>query len=86
MTDIISLGESFEGAAFVPKIGDKVEFLSDRQTEKGPSSGTVLAVDRDTKTATIRHSDHPGETFRWSDVSARRFTIAHDGRPLWQLT
>lgn len=54
--------------AFIPRAGDRVEFRSDRQTEKGPSSGSVIAVDRDARTATIRHSDHPGETFRWHDL------------------
>lgn len=40
---------------FTPQIGDHVEFLSDRQTEKGPSGGRVVIVEG-SKVA-IRHSD-----------------------------
>jgi hypothetical protein len=78
-------GERLHGAAFVPRVGDRVEFRSDRQTEKGPSAGSVTATDRDARTATIRHSDHPGETFRWGCVKVAYFVIAHDGSPLWVL-
>lgn len=37
------------------KPGDYVEFLSDRQTEKGPSMGRVVSISNDR--VTIRHSD-----------------------------
>jgi hypothetical protein len=79
-------GERLQGAAFIPRVGDKVEFHSDLQTEKGPSAGSVIAVDRDARTAVIRHSDHPGETFNWGDVKVDYYKIAHDGRPFWMLT
>jgi hypothetical protein len=79
------MNERLPNASFVPKVGDKVEFRSDIQTEKGPSAGSVIAVDRNALTATIRHSDHPGETFKWRDVEVEYYTIAHDGRPLWVL-
>ena len=78
-------GERLHGAAFVPRVGEKVEFRSDRQTEKGPSAGSVIAVDRDAKTVTIRHSDHPGEAFQWAHVKVAYFVIAPDGLPLWVL-
>jgi hypothetical protein len=78
-------GERLYGAGFVPRVGERVEFCSDKQTEKGPSAGRVIAVDRDARTATIRHSDHPGEMFNWGDVKVAYFVVAHDGSPLWVL-
>jgi len=85
MMDFLAQGERLHGAAFIPRVGEKVEFCSDLQTEKGPSAGSIIAVDRDARTAIIRHSDHPGETFRWGDIKVNYFVIAHDGRPLWVL-
>jgi len=82
---VLAQGERLYGASFIPRVGDKVEFLSDLQTEKGPSAGSVISVDREAHTATIRHSDHPGETFRWVGVKVDYFVIAYDGRPLWVL-
>lgn len=58
----IELGEERQGAVpldGVMRAGDCAEFLSDRQTEKGPSSGTITDVTGDH--VTIRHSDDPGE-------------------------
>lgn len=69
-----------------PKRGDKVEFLSDLQTEKGPSSGVVTTADWDAGLVTIRHSDHPGELFDWAAIKVASFGTASDGSPLWQLT
>jgi hypothetical protein len=89
MTDgrkFMEIGDRLDAPFFIPRVGDKVEFHSDRQTEKGPSAGSIIAVDRDQKTATIRHSDHPGETFSWGDVKVEYFSIAHDGRPFWMLS
>lgn len=68
-----------------PKIGDKVEFFSDLQAEKGPSSGSVTAADWQSGLVEIRHSDHPGEMFDWAKVKVSEFGTALDGRPLWQL-
>jgi hypothetical protein len=68
MPELIDESTVMHGAAFIPRVGDRVEFWSDRQTEKGPSSGSVVAVDRARRTATIRHSDHPGEVFEWAKV------------------
>lgn len=68
-----------------PRVDDKVEFLSDRQTEKGPSAGVVIDANRRTGFVTVRHSDHPGEVFDWARVQIKRFVLAHDGRPLWQM-
>ena len=34
--------------AFTPQAGDIIEFLSDRQTEKGPCSGHVVGIYGDT--------------------------------------
>lgn len=52
-----------------PRVGDKIEFLSDRLTDKGPSSGVVT----DTKTTVdgaylrVRHSDTE-EWMSWEDL------------------
>jgi hypothetical protein len=77
--------ERLYGALFKPNVNDKIEFHSDIQTEKGPSTGEVISINCCAQTATIRHSDHPGETFRWADVEVSYFVIAYDGRPLWVL-
>lgn len=84
--DFMFPGERMQGAAFIPRVGDKVEFHSDRQTEKGPSAGSVIAVDRDARTVTIRHFDHPGESFKWADVKVEYFSRSHDDKPFWMLT
>lgn len=83
--DAMFPGQRIVEATFIPKVGDRIEFISDRLTEKGPSSGSIIAVDRDARTATIRHSDHPGETFGWSEVRVQYFSIAHDGCPFWAI-
>jgi hypothetical protein len=72
---------------FMPRHGDIVEFLSDRQTEKGPSSGTVIAIDRDIDLCRIRHSDTI-ETFKMSKVLVKRYNRhrSHpDQKPYWGL-
>ena len=43
-------------------VNDVCEFISDTQTEKGPSSGRVTYADDEF--IAIAHSDHPGEFFR----------------------
>lgn len=43
-------------------VNDVCEFVSDRQAEKGPSSGRVTFVDDDF--IVIAHSDHSGQPFR----------------------
>lgn len=70
---------------FIPSAFDYVEFLSDRQTEKGPSSGQVTWTDYAAGTCVIRHSDHPGETFRIKDVRSVRLSHRPGGAPLWIL-
>jgi len=57
--------------SFSPKIDDKVEFESDKQTEKGPSSGTVTKVDKGK--VIVEHSDHPGEEFAINKLEVKRF-------------
>jgi hypothetical protein len=42
---------------FMPFVGSVVEFLSDRQTEKGPSAGTVISCNWKNNTCVIRHSE-----------------------------
>lgn len=77
-----------EAPVFRPRVGHRVEFLSDAQTEKGPSSGHVIAVSDDGETATIRHSDHPGEVFRCADVQVmdlRKNRSSRNPDPLWML-
>lgn len=86
MSEIFNAGTRLDGAAFIPRVGDRVEFQSDRQTEKGPSAGSVIAVDREAHTAVIRHSDHPGETFRWQDVRVAYCRLRGPGDTFWALT
>ena len=43
-------------------VNDVCEFITDIQTEKGPSSGRVTYADNEF--VVIAHSDHPGEPFR----------------------
>ncbi|MCB1757519.1 MAG: hypothetical protein KDJ38_18500 [Gammaproteobacteria bacterium] len=47
-------------------VNDICEFVSDKQAEKGPSSGRVTFVDDDF--IVIAHSDHPGQPFRKQDL------------------
>lgn len=70
---------------FMPMVGDKIEFLTDAQTEKGPSGGSVVKVNYREEWCLIRHSDHPGERFEFAKVIVARTTKAQDGRRLWQL-
>lgn len=72
---------------FLPRLGDIVEFLSDRQTEKGPSSGSVVAVDYGAGNCSIRHSDTT-ERFVMADVRVKIYTRRRnhpDRRPYWGL-
>lgn len=85
MPDISDHGMKLDGAAFVPRAGDTIEFRSDRQTEKGPSSGSVTSVDRQARTAVIRHSDHPGESFCWKDVKVAYCRLRGPGNTFWML-
>ena len=67
------------------RVGDCVEFLSDRQTEKGPSAGTVTK--RDGNKVVIKHSDHPGEEFDISTLRMRGELRHRDGiSKLWLLS
>jgi hypothetical protein len=85
MVELFDAGTVLHGGFFVPKVGDRVEFWSDLQTEKGPSSGRVIAVDRDNQTATIRHSDHPGEVFEWGKVKVDYCRLNGPGDTYWRL-
>lgn len=85
MTELIDATTRLDGAAFIPRVGDRVEFRSDRQTEKGPSAGSVIAVDREARTAAIRHSDHAGETFRWQDVQVDFCRLGDPRGTYWSL-
>ena len=64
------------------KAGDYVEFLSDKQTEKGPSAGTV-SISRGSQII-IRHSDCT-EEFNSSDLVIHKKTTHHKGGTLWIL-
>lgn len=64
------------------EVGDAVEFMSDIQTEKGPSAGTVAS--RIDDEVYICHSD----TCEWFDrrrLDVERKTTRSDGRTLWIL-
>lgn len=66
------------------KVGDAVEFRSDSQTEKGPSTGRVTARDGDK--VCIRHSDHLGELFHAPSINVEKLATHHKGGPLWILS
>ncbi len=70
---------------FLPQAFDYVEFLSDQQTEKGPSSGRVISTNYTTRTCVIQHSDHPGETFNIDEVRYERLSHKPTGESLWIL-
>jgi hypothetical protein len=63
------------------KVGDWVEFASDWQTEKGPSSGKVVKVEGDS--VTIAHSDNPGEIFSIPALKVKQRTEHYRGGTLW---
>lgn len=65
------------------KAGDYVEFLSDKQTEKGPSSGKIKISMGDQ--LLIEHSDCT-EEFKRSKLQVHKQTTHHKGGILWQLT
>lgn len=65
------------------KVGDAIEFLSDRQTEKGPSAGRVISRAGDV--VCIRHSDDPGEMFDASTLIVERLSTHRHGGQLWML-
>ena len=72
---------------FLPRKGDIVEFLTDAQTEKGPSSGSVIAVNYKDRTCVIQHSDTE-ESFLMPDVIVgryRRHRNHPDRLPYWGL-
>ena len=63
--------------------GDFVEFCSDSQTDKGPSSGRCIS--RTGRKVVIRHSDHPGEEFDLDTLAMVEETTHHRGGKLWML-
>jgi hypothetical protein len=66
------------------KVDDQIEFLSDKQTEKGPSSGKVVAVGNK-DTVIIKHSDDPGELFTSSKLLVKSRTMKPGGIVHWTL-
>jgi len=73
---------------FNPMVNDRIEFDSDRQTEKGPSGGCVTQIDYRADECWIEHSDtgHPGERFVISEVKVLGRGRHHKtGRPFWLL-
>lgn len=64
------------------QIGDRVEFESDMQTEKGPSGGTVITATENA--VVIAHSDHPGETFERHDLQVS-YARNKKNRVYWAL-
>lgn len=63
--------------------GDHVDFGSDAQTEKGPSSGKVVKVEKGF--VTIAHSDDPGERFKAAKLKVRGIGRHRDGGVVWML-
>jgi len=64
------------------QVGDHIEFLSDEQTEKGPSTGVVEIVD--SNRIVINHSDITEEFFI-NDLSINRKSKHYNGKTLWIL-
>ncbi len=62
--------------------GDHVEFMSDKQTEKGPSAGVIRISMGDQ--ILIEHSDTK-EEFHISELDIVRKTTHHKGGVLWIL-
>lgn len=73
--------------AFLPRKGDIVEFLSDRQTDKGPASGHVTMVNYKSGICVIEFSDI-AETFVMRSLRVKRY-VRHrnhdDRKPYWGL-
>lgn len=69
---------------FLPKLGERVEFCSDRQFGKGPFSGSVLRMDNGI--AEIGHSDGQDWGFVITDnMKVKAKKEFHDGRICWTL-
>lgn len=66
-----------------PEAGDCIEFLSDKQTEKGPSAGTIHISCG--KQLLVKHSDCT-EEFNTDNLEIVRKTKGHDGRTLWMCS
>lgn len=68
-----------------PSVGDRIEFLSDRAVEAGPSAGhiTGMKITVDGLYVRVRHSDRE-QLLSWDDISATRKKAA-DGRVLWMV-
>lgn len=69
------------------KVGDLIEFLSDKQTKKGPSSGSIIEIDTVEKSdiqigIVVKHSNHPGEWFPMSHLEHIRTIERDDGKIL----
>lgn len=65
-----------------PKAGDHVAFLSDKQTEKGPSSGVITISCG--KQILINHSDC-SEEFSVDSLVINKKTRHHKGGVLWMF-
>lgn len=63
-----------------PKAGDYIEFLSDRQTDKGPSSG-IITISSGEKIL-LKHSDCT-EEFDVGDLVIVKKTKHRNGGILW---
>lgn len=79
--DLIANGE-LNIASDRMKVGDYIEFLSDRQTEKGPSIGFVKTIVG--TRVLIQHSDC-SEEFNYNQLIVKKKTTHHDGGTLWIL-
>ncbi|NCD13707.1 MAG: hypothetical protein EOL92_00555 [Bacteroidia bacterium] len=66
-----------------PKAGDHVEFLSDMQTEKGPSAG-VITISCGNKIL-VKHSDTT-EEFIINNLMVVKRTTHNNGNTLWMLS
>jgi phage-related protein (TIGR01555 family) len=66
----------------LPKVGDRVEFLGDGQTEKGPSSGSVVSVKG--TMVVVSHSDTV-EPFDWADLDVKSVREDLEDNRVWTL-
>ncbi len=56
---------------FMPKVGDKIEFLTDGQTKRGPCYGSITAVNYTAAKCTVEHTNQTQETFNLNRVTRR---------------
>ena len=70
-----------ENGHICPNIGDLIEFLSDKYTDKGPATGVIENVDNETMC--VRFHDE----YQWmsTKVDVKKVAMNKKGVTLWQV-